>query len=77
MNVESVFEYLNPHFKQELEFFSNLSLILNKLISREPFTDEENFIVSLDQPFQNFTNFGDSNYFEGRNGNNLQRRRSI
>lgn len=60
MDVEALYDYLNPHFRQELDFFESLSLILNKVLLKEPFTDEENFIVSLDHPFSNFNNnFGD------------------
>lgn len=49
--MEAVLDYLSPHFKQEFDFFSKLSIILNKMIIKEPFTDEENFMVSLDHPF--------------------------
>jgi hypothetical protein len=49
--VEALYDYLSPHFRQELSFFESLSVILNKVLLREPFTDEEHFMVSLDRPF--------------------------
>ena len=44
-------EYLTQFFREEQEFFEKLSTILNKVLTREPFNDEEQFIVSLDKPF--------------------------
>ena len=40
-----------PHFEDEFEFFGKLSVILNKVVSQDPFNDEEKHIVSLDKPF--------------------------
>jgi hypothetical protein len=51
VNFESMYEALSPHFKEEYEFFSKLSVILNKILTQETFTDEEKHIVSLNEPF--------------------------
>jgi hypothetical protein len=32
LNVESLFENLSPHFREEYEFFNKLSQILNKVL---------------------------------------------
>lgn len=75
VDVEALFDYLNPYFRQELDFFESLSVILNKVLLKEAFTDEENFMVSLDRPFSNFNNnFAGDHYFSGPL---VVRRRSI
>lgn len=51
LHVEALFEGLSPYFREEYEFFNKLSQILNKVLSRDPFNDEESHIVSLDKPF--------------------------
>ena len=76
VDVEALFDYLSPYFRQELDFFESLSVILNKVLLKEAFTDEENFMVSLDRPFSNFNNnnFPGDHYFSGPL---VVRRRSI
>lgn len=44
-------QYLTPYFKEEYLFFTKLSEILNKLLTKEQFNDEEQYIVSLERPF--------------------------
>jgi hypothetical protein len=51
VNVEAILDALAPHFEDEFEFFGKLSVILNKVVSQDPFNDEEKHIVSLDKPF--------------------------
>jgi hypothetical protein len=51
VNIEAILKNLTPHFKEEHLFFTKLSTILNKLLGKEPFNDEEHYLVSLEKPF--------------------------
>jgi hypothetical protein len=44
-------QYLRPFFAEESEFYFKVRNVVNKIMAKEPFTDEEHYLAQLDEPF--------------------------
>eukprot|EP00347_Sterkiella_histriomuscorum_P009352 403341544 len=54
VEVQLLYQLLNPYFEEEKLFYTSISQIMQKLLTNQALNDQEKHIFSLDQPFCNF-----------------------